>query len=93
VYKFGGFRYIGEYLNYYKGIINYKLKYKFYILQCNGPIGFIGLGNMGGPMAINLLKSDHKVVAFDVVSDCIQPVATEGAQVVLYGIVKLSVVG
>ena len=29
-------------------------------------IGFIGLGNMGGPMATNLLKAGHEVVGFDV---------------------------
>ena len=28
-------------------------------------IGFIGLGNMGGPMAANLLKAGHKVIGFD----------------------------
>jgi 3-hydroxyisobutyrate dehydrogenase len=28
-------------------------------------IGFIGLGNMGGPMAINLLNAGHQVVGFD----------------------------
>ena len=28
-------------------------------------IAFIGLGNMGGPMAANLIKAGHKVVAFD----------------------------
>jgi len=28
-------------------------------------IGFIGLGNMGGPMARNLLKAGHQVTAFD----------------------------
>ena len=28
-------------------------------------IGFIGLGNMGGPMARNLLKAGHRVKAFD----------------------------
>ncbi len=30
-------------------------------------IGFIGLGNMGGPMARNLIKAGHKVRGFDVV--------------------------
>ncbi|MBM3536714.1 MAG: 3-hydroxyisobutyrate dehydrogenase [Alphaproteobacteria bacterium] len=30
-------------------------------------IGFIGLGNMGGPMARNLLKAGHEVQGFDVV--------------------------
>lgn len=29
-------------------------------------IGFIGLGNMGGPMAVNLAKAGHEVVGFDV---------------------------
>src|SRR6185437_10126434 len=30
-------------------------------------IGFIGLGNMGGPMAANLLKAGHQLTGFDVV--------------------------
>ena len=30
-------------------------------------IGFIGLGNMGGPMAANLVKAGHTVVGFDLV--------------------------
>jgi 3-hydroxyisobutyrate dehydrogenase len=30
-------------------------------------IGFIGLGNMGGPMARNLLKAGHQVAGFDLV--------------------------
>ena len=29
-------------------------------------IGFIGLGNMGGPMAANLVKAGHEVTGFDV---------------------------
>ena len=29
-------------------------------------IGFIGLGNMGGPMAKNLVAAGHKVKGFDV---------------------------
>lgn len=29
-------------------------------------IGFIGLGNMGGPMAANLAKAGHAVVGFDI---------------------------
>jgi 3-hydroxyisobutyrate dehydrogenase len=28
-------------------------------------VGFIGLGNMGGPMAINLVKAGHEVSGFD----------------------------
>jgi 3-hydroxyisobutyrate dehydrogenase len=30
-------------------------------------IGFVGLGNMGGPMAANLLAAEHEVAGFDVV--------------------------
>ena len=37
-------------------------------------IGFIGLGNMGGPMARNLLKAGHHVKAFD-----LQPALTSKA--------------
>ena len=28
-------------------------------------VGFIGLGNMGGPMAANLIKAGHRVIGFD----------------------------
>jgi 3-hydroxyisobutyrate dehydrogenase len=31
-------------------------------------IAFIGLGNMGGPMAANLVKAGHKVVGFDLLA-------------------------
>jgi 3-hydroxyisobutyrate dehydrogenase len=30
-------------------------------------IGFVGLGNMGGPMARNLVKAGHEVIGFDLV--------------------------
>ncbi len=30
-------------------------------------IGFVGLGNMGGPMAANLVKASHRVRDFDLV--------------------------
>ncbi|WP_290434372.1 NAD(P)-binding domain-containing protein, partial [Aeromonas caviae] len=32
-------------------------------------IGFIGLGNMGGPMAANLAKAGHRVQVFDLVPE------------------------
>ena len=32
-------------------------------------IAFIGLGNMGAPMAINLQKAGHSVKAFDLSKD------------------------
>jgi len=31
-----------------------------------GPVGFIGVGNMGGPMALNLVKHGFSLVVHDV---------------------------
>lgn len=41
-------------------------------------VGFIGVGNMGGPMARNLLKAGHKVRAFDLSSELVQKVVDAG---------------
>lgn len=41
-------------------------------------IGFIGLGNMGLPMALNLLKAGHAVKAFDVNSVVLEALAQAG---------------
>jgi 3-hydroxyisobutyrate dehydrogenase len=38
-------------------------------------IGFIGLGNMGGPMAANLAKAGHQVTGFDMADVAIEGVA------------------
>ena len=38
-------------------------------------IGFIGLGNMGAPMAANLAKAGHVVTGFDLSAPCPQGVA------------------
>jgi len=54
-------------------------------------IGFIGLGNMGAPMAANLVKAGHEVTGFDVDAPCpdgVTPTATaaeaaRGAEVVI----------
>ena len=43
-------------------------------------IAFIGLGNMGGPMAINLVKAGHSVKAFDLSQDAVAKVVAEGGQ-------------
>jgi 3-hydroxyisobutyrate dehydrogenase len=45
-------------------------------------IGFIGLGNMGGPMAANLVKSGGHVLGFDVVPASRQASAQDGLQIV-----------
>jgi 3-hydroxyisobutyrate dehydrogenase len=42
-------------------------------------IAFIGLGNMGGPMATNLVKAGHKVVGFDLVQGLLEQAKAEGA--------------
>lgn len=42
-------------------------------------IAFIGLGNMGGPMAINLVKAGHEVTVFDLVPAAVESVVAEGA--------------
>lgn len=42
-------------------------------------IGFIGVGNMGGPMARNLIKAGHKLRAFDVVKASLDAVVGAGA--------------
>jgi 3-hydroxyisobutyrate dehydrogenase len=44
-------------------------------------VAFIGLGNMGGPMAANLVKSGHKVVAFDLVADARNQAEADGASI------------
>jgi len=44
-------------------------------------IGFIGLGNMGAPMAANLVKSGDHVVGFDVVDAARQASAQFGAEI------------
>ncbi len=43
-------------------------------------IAFIGVGNMGGPMARNLLKAHDSVVAFDVSPAALKPVAEAGGR-------------
>ena len=44
-------------------------------------IGFIGLGNMGGPMVRNLVKAGHTVKAFDLVARAIDDARAAGAAV------------
>jgi 3-hydroxyisobutyrate dehydrogenase len=44
-------------------------------------IAFIGLGNMGGPMAANLVKGGHKVVAFDLVAASRDQARADGAAI------------
>jgi 3-hydroxyisobutyrate dehydrogenase len=44
-------------------------------------IAFIGLGNMGGPMAANLVKAGHKVTAFDLMEASRNQARNDGASI------------
>jgi 3-hydroxyisobutyrate dehydrogenase len=45
-------------------------------------IAFIGLGNMGGPMATNLVKAQHRVVGFDLAPASCDQARAEGVAIV-----------
>jgi len=42
-------------------------------------VGFIGLGRMGAPMALNLRRAGYEVVAFDARAEAVEPLQAEGA--------------
>ena len=44
-------------------------------------IAFIGLGNMGGPMAANLVKAGHKMIAFDLMEASRNQARADGAAI------------
>jgi 3-hydroxyisobutyrate dehydrogenase-like beta-hydroxyacid dehydrogenase len=44
-------------------------------------IGFIGLGNMGQPMARRLIAAGHKLIVYDTRNDALAPLVALGAQV------------
>jgi 3-hydroxyisobutyrate dehydrogenase len=46
-------------------------------------IGFIGLGNMGGPMAANLVKAGHAVAGFDISPAALDILAEAGGRVAI----------
>ena len=48
-----------------------------------GKVGFIGLGNMGGPMALNLLKHGFSLVVHDIDAQRLEPALAGGATVAL----------
>jgi 3-hydroxyisobutyrate dehydrogenase len=43
-------------------------------------IAFIGLGNMGGPMAANLVKAGHRVVGYDISAQAVKSSASDGVE-------------
>ena len=44
-------------------------------------VAFIGLGNMGGPMALNLRKAGHALSVFDLSAEACRKFAAEGLSV------------
>lgn len=44
-------------------------------------IGFLGLGNMGHPMAVNLVKAGHKVLGFDLMEAALKASAADGVAI------------
>lgn len=44
-------------------------------------IGFVGLGNMGGPMSANLVAAGHHVTGFDLAADALAAAAAAGVTV------------
>ena len=49
-------------------------------------IGYIGLGNMGAPMAINLAKAGCDITVYDLDENKISPVTQYGAKIGKNGI-------
>uniref|UniRef100_A0A2P2HY37 3-hydroxyisobutyrate dehydrogenase n=1 Tax=Hirondellea gigas TaxID=1518452 RepID=A0A2P2HY37_9CRUS len=45
----------------------------------NSKVGFIGLGNMGGPMAQNLMKKGHSIIVYDISSSSVEELVGSGA--------------
>src|SRR5690606_5707416 len=45
-------------------------------------IGFLGLGNMGGPMARNLIKAGHELTVFDLSQTAVAGLVEAGASAV-----------
>ena len=54
-------------------------------------IAFIGLGNMGGGMALNLVKAGHRVRAFDLAVEAVEKAKSNGCEV--FGTVREAVEG
>ena len=46
-----------------------------------GTVGFIGLGNMGGPMALNLVKAGFELIVHDINPARLEPLVAAGAMV------------
>jgi 3-hydroxyisobutyrate dehydrogenase-like beta-hydroxyacid dehydrogenase len=43
-------------------------------------LGFVGLGNMGGPMAHRLIEAGHRLAIYDIRDEAMAPLAARGAE-------------
>jgi 3-hydroxyisobutyrate dehydrogenase-like beta-hydroxyacid dehydrogenase len=43
-------------------------------------IGFVGLGNMGGPMSRRLVAAGHRLTVFDTRREAMEPLVALGAE-------------
>src|SRR6185312_1426734 len=43
-------------------------------------LGFVGLGNMGGPMANRLIDAGHRLAVYDIREEAIAPLVARGAE-------------
>ncbi len=43
-------------------------------------VGFIGIGKMGGPMSINLLKGGHELIVYDIRREAMEESVRLGAK-------------
>jgi 6-phosphogluconate dehydrogenase (decarboxylating) len=55
-----------------------------------GSVGFVGLGKMGGPMALNLVKAGFELVVHDINSARLEPLVAAGATVGVFGSERLT---
>ena len=44
-------------------------------------LGFVGVGRMGGPMALRLLDAGYKLCVYDVSPEALKPFVDRGAQI------------
>ena len=49
------------------------------VADATSEVAFIGLGNMGGPMALNVVRAGHPTSVFDLDADKIAPLVEAGA--------------
>ncbi|XP_055515877.1 3-hydroxyisobutyrate dehydrogenase b [Leucoraja erinacea] len=74
-----------------RSLVSFPLKYNGYVrhrivssrsMASKATVGFVGLGNMGNPMAQNLIKHGYPIIATDVFPESCKAIQDLGAQIV-----------